>query len=42
MNFFMGVIFGIVLATVGASGVARWVDAGVNTVKHQARQIDGK
>ena len=40
MNFIVGVIFGIVLATVGAQGVARWVDAGVNAVKHQAVQID--
>jgi integral membrane sensor domain MASE1 len=36
MNFFLGVIFGIVLATVGAQGVARWVDKGVGAVKTQA------
>lgn len=40
MNFILGVIVGIMLATVGASGMARWVDSGVNIVKHQAIQMN--
>jgi hypothetical protein len=40
MNFVLGVVFGIVLATVGAQGVARWVDKGVNAVKSQAVQLN--
>jgi hypothetical protein len=39
MNFIVGVIVGIVLATIGATGVARWIDTGVNVVKQQAHQI---
>ena len=40
MNFLLGTIFGIVLATVGASGVAKWVDKGVSAVKSQAVQMN--
>ena len=40
MNFLLGVVFGIVLATVGAHGVANWVDKGVSAVKHQAIQMN--
>jgi len=32
-NFFIGTIFGIVIATVGFSGIARLLDNGVNKVK---------
>lgn len=39
MNFLMGVIVGIVLATVGAHGIASWIDSGVSVVKQQAQQI---
>jgi hypothetical protein len=39
MNFIVGVIVGIVLATIGATGVARWIDTGVNVVKQQAHQF---
>jgi hypothetical protein len=39
MNFFIGVIVGIVLATIGATGVAHWIDKGVNVVKQEARQL---
>jgi hypothetical protein len=39
MNFLIGVIVGIVLATVGASGVAKWADKGVSVVKQQAQQL---
>lgn len=40
MNFLMGVIVGIVLATIGAQGVARFVDKGVNVIKHQAVELN--
>jgi hypothetical protein len=40
MNFLLGVVFGIVLATVGAHGVANWVDKAVGAVKHQAVQMN--
>ena len=33
MQFIYGVIFGIIIATVGFSGVARMLDNGVNKVK---------
>lgn len=39
MNFIIGVIFGIVLATVGASGMAKWIDKGVGVVKQEASQL---
>ena len=39
MNFIMGVIFGIVLATVGASGLAKCLDKGVAVVKQEAAQL---
>jgi hypothetical protein len=39
MNFVVGVIFGIVLATVGAGGMAKWLDKGVVWVKNQATQL---
>jgi hypothetical protein len=32
-NFFLGTLFGIVIATVGFSGVAKMLDGGVNKVK---------
>lgn len=39
MNFLIGIVFGIVLATVGASGVAKWIDKGVGVVKQEAAQL---
>jgi len=33
MNFIVGVIVGIVIATVGFSGVARMADKGVDKIK---------
>jgi hypothetical protein len=33
LNFFLGTIFGIVVATVGFSGIASTLDKGVDTVK---------
>lgn len=40
MNFILGVVFGIVLATIGAQGVARFVDKGVGVIKQQAVQMN--
>jgi len=36
MNFILGVIFGIVVSTIGVQGVARWAEKGVDFVKHEA------
>jgi hypothetical protein len=32
-NFIVGVVFGIVLSTVGATGIAKFVDRGVDSTK---------
>jgi hypothetical protein len=37
-NFIVGTIFGIVIATIGFSGVARLLDSGVNKVKSVAAE----
>lgn len=37
-NFVVGTIFGIVIATIGFSGVARLLDGGVNKVKSIAHE----
>jgi len=39
MNFIVGVIVGVVLATVGVSGVARYIDQGVNQVQAIVRSV---
>jgi len=38
-KFIAGTIFGIALATVGFSGIARIMDRGVDTVKTQTQEI---
>jgi hypothetical protein len=38
-NFVIGIIFGLVLATVGFSGIARMLDKGVDTIKTQSQEI---
>jgi hypothetical protein len=40
MNFITGVIFGIVLATIGAHGVANYVDKGVAIIKQEAVKLN--
>lgn len=40
-KFFTGVIVGIILATVGVSGVARMLDNGVHTVQAKATAVAG-
>jgi hypothetical protein len=37
-NFVIGTVFGIVIATIGFSGVARLLDSGVNKVKAVAHE----
>ena len=38
-NFLIGVVVGIVVASVGFSGVARMLDKGVDTVKTQSQEL---
>ena len=38
-NFIAGTVFGIVVATVGFSGIARVLDKAVNVTKEQAQEI---
>ncbi len=38
-GFIFGTIFGLVLATVGFSGIARMLDKGVETVKTQSQEM---
>ena len=38
-NFILGTVFGIVIATVGFSGLARLLDRGVDTVKTQTQDL---
>ena len=38
-SFIMGTVFGLILATVGFSGIARMLDKGVETVKTQSTEL---
>ena len=38
-RFFVGVIVGIVIATIGVSGMAKVLDKGVETVKEHSREM---
>ncbi len=38
-NFIYGTVFGIIVATIGFSGVARILDKAVDVTKHQAVEI---
>ena len=38
-NLIIGFVLGLVVATVGFSGVARILDHGINTVKTQSREL---
>jgi len=37
--FILGTVFGLVLATVGFSGIARMLDRGVDTVKTHSQEM---
>jgi hypothetical protein len=39
MNFVYGFIFGLIVSTVGFSGVARMMDHGISTIKSQAQTL---
>lgn len=38
-NFILGFILGIVISTIGFTGLARFLDRGINKVKEIAREI---
>jgi hypothetical protein len=38
-NFVVGTLFGIVVATVGFTGIARVMDKAVNVTKTQAKEL---
>lgn len=38
-NFIAGIVFGIVVSTIGFAGVARVLDKAVNVTKEQAQEI---
>jgi hypothetical protein len=38
-TFILGVVFGLILATVGFGGIARMLDKGVETVKTQSQEL---
>lgn len=38
-NFIYGTVFGIIVATIGFSGVARILDKAVDVTKHQAVEV---
>ena len=38
-NLLIGFVLGLVVATVGFSGVARLLDRGVETIKHQSQEL---
>jgi hypothetical protein len=37
--FIVGTVFGLVLATVGFSGIAKIMDRGIDTVKTQSQEM---
>jgi hypothetical protein len=38
-NFVLGTIFGLVIATVGFSGLARMFDKGVDTIQQTSKEL---
>jgi hypothetical protein len=38
-SFILGTVFGVMLATVGFSGIAKMLDRGVETVKTQSQEL---
>ena len=39
MQFIFGIVFGIVISTIGFSGVAKVLDKSVDTIKQTSHQI---
>ena len=40
MQFIIGIIFGIIVATIGFSGVAKVLDKSVDTIKQSSKTLD--
>lgn len=40
MQFIIGIIFGIVVSTIGFSGVAKVLDKSVDTIKQTSHQVN--
>ena len=38
-NFILGTVFGVIVATVGFTGIARMLDNGVNKVKTESKEL---
>jgi hypothetical protein len=38
-NFVIGTVFGLILATVGFTGITRILDNGINTVKTHSQEL---
>jgi hypothetical protein len=38
MQFILGLIVGIVVATIGFSGLAQWADRGVNVIQETVKE----
>ena len=38
-EFLIGFVLGLVVATVGFSGIARIADKGVQTIQHQSKEL---
>jgi len=38
-NLIIGFVLGLIVATVGFSGIARMVDRGVNAIQEQSREL---
>lgn len=38
-GFILGTVFGLVLATVGFSGIAKMLDRGVDSIKTQSQEL---
>ena len=38
-SFILGTVFGVMLATVGFSGISKMLDRGVETVKTQSQEL---
>ena len=38
-NFVLGIIFGLVIATVGFSGLSRMFDKGVHTIQQTSKEL---
>jgi hypothetical protein len=44
VNFITGIIFGIIISTIGLTTVAKWVDKSVTSFRHEVvkQQVNGE